>query len=512
MPNENVRRQSGKRPKLFAGPVQTVLGWALLLGAGAAVVLAVPVSAEQANAAPLPQAAPLQCGGPSSVNVNCSSAPARSAARGKGTANVAGGCPCEGCKECESRLNQAIKDLEARIDKDRKDAEDRIDKGVGLAEWVLGIVIALGGVVFPLIGGLAAYSQIKQAREDAKEQLERIRKNVDEFKDESRRNIEAIVQEYRSNFPQFAEMDVRMNRLLREMELRMPSEDDFNNVALFREMPEIDRQYILDCELTVAAISVFALAKSPSLRGQLSSIYGTFARFYNLRDNTLKNSGEGDFARAVSYATRMIDLNPGISEGYRMRGAVYLDRYRLLKDATPPADKAKLEELLKSAEIDLNEAIDKGTKDEVDAGAYYNRALAHYYREEYEAAVAVSKRLLAQAGKISRIQRERFLPSVYVNLGSFLAKLAILAAAAGRATDAQRLGSEAVQAVTRGVKDFETTTLEDGGLARLKKELEGELAGNQELSQLDKAFVQQLWELVREGPGNKAQPSSTYIP
>jgi tetratricopeptide (TPR) repeat protein len=247
------------------------------------------------------------------------------------------------------------------------------------------------------------------------------------------------------------------------------------------------------------------------LRNQLSAIYGIFTRFYNLRDNTCKSSTEGDFARAVTFATRVIELNPGSREGYRMRGAIYLDRYRLLKDATPPTDKGKLEELLRSAEMDLNEAIDKGTSDEVDAGAYYNRALAHYYREEYEAAVAVSKRLLGLADKISRVQREQFLPSVYVNLGSFLARLAILAAAAGKPDDATRFSIEAVEAITRGVRDFERTTMEDGGLARLKRELASELDGKQELSQLDRSYVQQLWELVKSDPGRSGDESAGEI-
>lgn len=401
----------------------------------------------------------------------------------------AGDSACDSCKDYESKFNDLRKDLEARIDKDSKDAGDRIDKGMGLAQWVLTVMIALAGVVFPLVGGLAAWFQIKQARDDAKEQVESIRKRFDE-----------IVDEYQKNFPQFTAMDARMHRLLSEMKQRMPSEDDFNNPKLFGDMPEANRQYIADSEFTVAAISVFELGRSPSLRAQISSIYRIFVRFYNLRDNTFKSATDSDFVRADSYATRFIDLNRESSEGYRMRGAIYLDRYRLLKDATPPPDKDKLEELLKSAELYLDEAIDKcagPTSDEVDAGAFYNRALAHYYREQWEAAVAVSKQLIGLESKVSRSQREQYLPSVYVNLASFLAKRAKLAASENRPADAQKLSTEAVQAITRGVRDFEKTTMQDGGLARLKAELASELSGGQELSQLDNSFVVQLWAMAK---------------
>ena len=401
---------------------------------------------------------------------------------------------------------------------------------MGLNEWFLALVVTLTGIVFPLVGGIAAYWNVKSAISDAREQLSLVRDKVKDIqheyeqavertRDEAREQAESIhkkyqeiVETFQENFPQFAAMDARMHRLLSEMKLRMPSEDDFNDVELFPMIPEIDRQYIVDSELTVAAISVFGLGKSPSLSARIASIYGTFARFYNLRDSSLKNPTDGDFVRAVSYATRVIDLNRESSEGYRLLGKIYLDRYRLFKETLKSTDEKKLKELLNAAEMELDKAIDKCSSEGVDAGAYYNRALAHYYREDYASAVAVSRRLLGLESKILPSHRERYLPYIYLNLGSFLAKRALVAAAESRPDEARQFSIEAVQAITAGVKDFENTTMQDGGLERLKEGLNGELTGKQELSKLEYTVVRELWTLVRGGPGKLKQKPSGKIP
>ena len=400
--------------------------------------------------------------------------------------------PVPDCKECESQVNAARKDLEARIDKDRQDAESRIDKAMGLSEWILAVMITVFGFLLPLLGGLAVYFQLKQARRDAEEQVKSLGKK-----------IKKIDEDYRENFPQFSAMDARMQKRLSEMKLHMPSEDDFNEPELFAKMPEMDRQYIQDSELTVAALSVFGLDQSASLRARLLSIYGVFARFHNLRDDHFKNPEEEDFARAVTYAGRVIELDPKSAEGYRMQGAIYLDRYRLLKDELKSTDRHKLEELLTAAETVLDEAIGKCTSSTVDAGAYYNRAMAHFYRGRVEKAVAVSRHLLGLEEKVPLAQREKYLPPIYVNLGSYLARRALDAKAAGQTEDERKFSGEAVQAITKGVRDFERTTMQDGGLERLRKLLLSELVGNEELSQLEAAYFEQLWAMAKKKPEKK---------
>jgi tetratricopeptide (TPR) repeat protein len=219
----------------------------------------------------------------------------------------------------------------------------------------------------------------------------------------------------------------------------------------------------------------------------------------------LAEDSESDFLRAVSYAGRVIDLNPDGGAGYRLRGAIHLARYERLAKASPPAGASALEQSLAKAELDLSEAIQKGTAESVDAGAYYNQALVRYYRGDIEGAVRVSRQLLGLESKISRLQREKYLPSIYVNLGSFLAKLAKRAAEENQLDAVRQFSSQAVEAIARGVEDFKKTEMQDGGLARLKELLRSELDSNQELNGLGQTYRDQLEVLLGGGAANGSQ-------
>jgi tetratricopeptide (TPR) repeat protein len=390
-----------------------------------------------------------------------------------------------GVATADAPAEAAVKELEARIEADRKNASERIDERMDGAKTLLDKLITLVGV-YSVILGITAFITVKFARDEAKEEIENYRKK-----------IESIEQEYQQNFPEFTLMDARIQQLLREMELHMPSMDDWNDDDSFRNLREVDRQYITDSELTIAAISVFALDRSPRMRPRLVSIYSIFARFYAGRDHASDHRQESDFVRALSYATRVVKLSPESSAGYRQRGAIYLARYQRLVGDSPAVAADTLEQVLKSAETDLAEAIGKGTDDAVDAGAYYNRALLSYYKGDIEAAVTVSRRLLGLRSKITSLDRERYLPYIYQNLGCFLALLAQSAASKKKTKAARQLGAEAVQALTSGIEDFKITEAQDGGLARLKKGIASELGKDGDLSKLREPFRQQVAALLQ---------------
>ena len=407
--------------------------------------------------------------------------------------NTHTGSSVEGCAACETKINDARKDLESRIDADRKNSEDKINQELDRSKQLLDWIMALAGL-YSVIAALTAYMSVKYARDEAKDQIDIFRKK-----------IEDIEQEYQRNFPEFTGMDGRLQRLLRTMELHMPSMDEWNDDDAFSKLSEVDRQYILDSEITVSAISVFGLDRSTSLRTLLSSIYSIFARFYASRNNSSPNPNESDFVRALSYAKRVIEVSPGSSEGYRQRGAIYLGCYQRLLKVAGPADADRLEEFLKSAELDLAEAISKCTDDKVDAGAFYNQALADYYRGRVEMSVSVSRRLLALRGKIPHLDRERYLPYVYQNLSCFLAKLAAKVAAKNQAGAVKQFSNESVQTVAAGIEDFKKTETEDGGLARLRTAIAGELRQGGDLSTLEQSYRDKIEELIRDDAGGKAQ-------
>jgi hypothetical protein len=393
----------------------------------------------------------------------------------------------------ESRLDAVRKDLESRIDADRKDAAERINEKLEGDKDLLGALIGLTGIA-SLIIGFVSFMSVKYARDEAKDQVEIFRKKIEEIE---------------RTFPEFGGLDERIRGRLREVELRMPSEADWNDDQSFRALSESEKQGILDDEIAIAAsVSVFALDRSPVLRARLVSIYSAFARFYVARHNAAADVSEGDYVRALSYASRAIQLAPEAVGGYRLRGAIYIARYDRGATANPPEDAGKLKVFLDLAKADLEVAVVQ--REPVDAGAFFNLALVHHYKGHTGEAVKTSRRLISLKSKISAMQREKYLPDTYRNLACFLAILAQKAGSQKQAQTAQ-LSAEAVQAVQEGIKEFEPTIKQDGGLAALKKAIEGELKPGQDLERLEKPFREEIAALIAANPAATA-PAPTPVP
>lgn len=386
--------------------------------------------------------------------------------------------------ELDSRVAEAKKELNASIDADRKNANERIDEKTDAAKQLLDRLITLTGL-YSVILGFTAFLSVKFARDEAREQIEIFRKKIEEIE---------------QSFPEFSKLDERIQRLMRGMELSMPSESDWNDDDTFRALCEEERQTILNNEAIITAISVFALDGTATGRARLVPIYSAFARFYLGRHNTSPDLSEADYVRALSYASRAINLSPESVGGYRLRGAIYLSRYERLEKIDPPVGADKLKNLLQSAESDFAEAIGKGTGELVDAGAYYNQALARYFGGDIAGAIAVSRRLVGLRSKISSAHREKYLPDIYLNLGCFLAMLAKDAAGKNQTKARQQFSSEAVQALVSGVEDFKSTATQDVGLTSLKNGIRKEMLAGGDLSHLGAAYTDKLNALLKAGP------------
>jgi len=517
LPSQKPYGSSARHTLYRPGPALMLSGGVLLSAIAMIGLTVVPARAKGATSTgdglSNPQAAQPQSGGSPAGNPGGNtSVHVRVLTPSPNGQHAGGNSQCDCCNDCEGKVNEAKKDLEARIEADRKEAEGRIDKWMDTCKWILELVIGLAAIVYPVVGGIAAYVNVKAVHDEAKDMLAKIDKEREEIKRNAELTLEGLMAQnkaqldwFKENLPEFAAMEEQLLLRMREMERRMPSEEDWNSDDSFRKLSEADRQYILDSELVVAAMSVFNLGKSPKLRPRLSSIYAIFARFYLGRYRTSTGGSESDFWRAVSYADRVIDLNREGSAGYRLRGAIHLARYERLSKASPPADAAALEQSLTAAEPDLSDAIQKGTAESVDAGAYYNQALVRYYRGDVEGAIRVSRQLLGLESKISRIHREKYLPSIYVNLGSFLAMLVERAAKENQLEAARQFSSQAVEAIAAGVEDFKKTEVQDGGLAILKGLLRSELDSDQELSRLGQTYRAQLDALLQGGAASGVQ-------
>jgi len=331
---------------------------------------------------------------------------------------------------------------------------------------ILDRLITLVGV-FSAILGLCAFATVRLAREDAIAQAKRIDKDLDAFKaaatndlaafknrtiaetmtlqtsteaslqsaqDSSKLGLEALtrntssqIEEFRRNIwselPEMRNLKDGLRNLLLDLERTIPSESNWNAERAYESLSESERQNILITESTVNALRIFISGYSTANLETQARLYRALARFYLGRFRVEKL--EQDAERADIYARRSQEIEPENSDNYRLRGALYLAKYRILKK-NPPATPSlifteKLASLLSAAEGLLSEATRKNDKD---AGAAYNLALATSYRDNFDKAIAISKEAIEKRDELSYQQVRKYLPNLYINLACFLAKKA----------------------------------------------------------------------------------------
>lgn len=401
------------------------------------------------------------------------------------------------------RFAQERTELESRLDTEQKRLEGEIDKDLAVTKDLQNALLGLTALASLIIGFLT-YMSVKFAREDADGQVKLLKEHVAKYA----MKIDAL----EASFPEFGGLDERIRQKLREVELLLPSEADWNDAHSFDRLFEKDKQQILDNEIAISAsVSVFALDRSPAMRARLLSIYSAFARFYSARYDATIPPNESDYVRAVSYASRAIELRlPDAVEPYRLRGAIYLSRYDKGAKATPREADTALSGYLTDAEKDLKSAIAK--KDPVDGGAYYDMALLYAYRNDLANAVRISRELIDQRDKISRVHREKYLPDTYRNLACFLARQTENASTA----DKQALSLEVVQTLKNGLETFQVTS---NGLVALREAIVDELSDaakingkprpKGELLRLEKDYQDQIKKLLEPPPAAAPQNAAT---
>ena len=398
----------------------------------------------------------------------------------KTTDDGAAGTCCESKKELEQQLANAEKEEKEKVEKEMERSKTLLDGQVALTG------------IYSVLLGLTAFMTVKFSRDDAKEQMDRAQETIKERLAEIQKKLDDVALTY----PEFDRMDERVRAVLEKTRMLLPSEDDWNDLSQFKKIDTMRQQQILEAEMVVTAASVFALERSPGLQSTLFLIYANFARFHHARSAMSTHADDTEFARAIGFAGRAIQTDSNAASGYRLRGAIWLGGYLKLKDATDPGDVAERDQRLCRAEADLDEALKPQRSGTPDAGAYYNRSLAYYFRGDTASAIDKTEELLAIKDKVTPELRDRFMPYVYVNLGGFYAALAIEAAKAGQVQQAAVLSEKAVKAVAGGVTDLGAAGGSGRALERLKKQLRKELDDNQELNKLDAPYVKRLRDML----------------
>ncbi len=400
-------------------------------------------------------------------------------------------------EELRKQFEAEQQETRQRLEFEQKEMQERVDKELEHSKQLLDGLVTLVGVYSVLLG-ITAFVTTKFTREEASERMEEFRKRSEAIEQDVKEEYQKRLSEFERSFPEFSQMDQRIRRLVREIELTMPSMDHWNDSGWFQKLKPADHVFIQNSETTVLALSVVvSVNQSPDLRAGLQTIYQNLARYYDERGGSASQSPE-DFERSLFYASRVIEMSPESSAGYRQRGAFYLSRYNRFANSGQAVDSDEMKGLLKSAELSLAEAIKNGTDGSVDAGAYYNKALAEYFCGDIESAVALSRRLLSMESKIPGLERERYLPYVYQNLACYLADLAATAEQENRADDVNRLSREAVEAVSAGIEDFIHTERLDRGLERLKNGVRDELRPGGDLMKLGQPYRTEIEGLLKK--------------
>jgi hypothetical protein len=411
---------------------------------------------------------------------------------GPASAQGAAGQAGAGSPADAAAMAKALKEMKDQIDAEQK----KVDQSLDSTKTLLSTLITLVGV-YSVIVAATAFVTIKFAREDAREQIGSMSANaksqVDSMREDSREKIKdlgAKIGKIQQDFPEFAFLHEQMGKLVRDIQSSIPPESDWNDNDSYDRLNEEARQRILRSEVTVTAMSVFALDKSALIRGGLATIYGGFARFYLARHNKGTNDIDGDYERALFYAGLAIAFSEYSAGSLRLRGAIYLSRYDQLSKRQPPVEAARLKTLLTDAQTELSDAIRKDTDEIVDAGAHYNKAVAETFAGKREEAVKTLRGLIQLKGRISRAHRKKYLPSAYQNLACYLA---LDAAEAGK-TDAARateLSKEAVAAAKDGAAEFQAADDKEM-LAEFLGAIEDELKPGKDFAGLAQEYRDQL--------------------
>ncbi len=408
-------------------------------------------------------------------------------------ANTNPGAGASANGQIDAAVAAARKELEARIDKEQKEAIDRVNERLDSVKTILASLVTLVGL-YSVIVAVTAFVTVKYARDDAKETINSLR----EYATAQITYLKEKIVEIQQEFPEFGSLHERMESLVREMQGSMRSEADWNDDETFKALSEEERQGILHNEVAFAAISVFALDRSATMRSRLPAIYSAFARFYLGRHNTAAEGNDGDYERAQYYASIAVRESDYSAGALRLRGAIYLARYDRLSNATPPPGADKLNDLLSKAQKTLSEAIQKDTAESVDAGAHYNLAVAQNYAGKRADAVKTLRNLIRLRGKLSWVHREKYLPYIYQNLACYLA-LQAAEVAATDATKAAELSTEAVAAAKDGVAEFQPPE-DKPQLKALLSAIRDELKPGKDLAVLEQSYQDQLHLLGQPPP------------
>jgi hypothetical protein len=449
------------------------------------------------------------------------------------------------CCELDAKANEIRKEMQDRIDAkvtaQQKALQDSLDAQLKQAKEDLAALENLMGkevtlvTIYAVLAALAAGFSLVSARAEAIKKLEELEsktvaakaevdKLVKETKGETKDFIKEMRDEVEAKFPFLASIEENIPYILNEIRwivnpgVRVNA-DPLDGEGDDKPLREDERQKVLVAEMTIAGLSVYSPEKSSAFRSQIVGIYNGLARFYwkemeRRKSDKAASFGDADYRRAEFYATmsrRLAPEQPGVS---RLLGSIRAARYellnRLIESGSAPDDVSAetQEELLKSAKADFEKAMPKPDAKQIDAGAYYNLALVHYYQNNLSEAIRLSRELLALSGKISSGHRVKYLPDAYLNLAIFLAKQAA-SLPAENAQGKENLYNQVRETIQAAVTDFRNDVNKNDSLQRITGGVQKELLEKGDLSSAPDDVKEAILGIANASGGQTNPPTTT---
>jgi hypothetical protein len=303
--------------------------------------------------------------------------------------------------------------------------KDRFDD----QEKLLDKLAALTGIYTLILAG-AAWAGLAQTRAKVEEEYQ---------------SLSAKIERVRGEIPSVYELNHRVLDLLQIIRRQLPDA----NVTLpgtdYAKSPR-DRETVLLCERTIAALDVFDLRANTETRMRASEIYNGLARFYLLlwQRETPGENRERNRARMGLYLERVRGLEDSFQSAvsWRLEGMLHLLNYQQKQkrqneaaETGEPRNEAVLRHLLEQMKACFWTSIDT---DENEAGAWYN--LASYAVGEFGKdpllAIDLLNKLVKRRDRIQEFQRAMFLPDTCLNIACF--HMRYLASANNPPTDLRR--------------------------------------------------------------------------
>ncbi len=299
--------------------------------------------------------------------------------------------------------------------------------------------------------------------------------------------IEDFTKKIWNELPEMRNLKGSLLDLLLDLERVVPAETNWNAERPYESLDESQKQKILISESTVNALQIFISGDSAVHKETLARFYQALARFY-LGKFRIENQAS-DAERADIYARKSHEIDVDNADAYRLRGAIYLARYRILNESLKSApsllEAEELSKLLASAESFLRATIKKY---ENDAGAAYNLAIAASNRDALDEAISISTMAIANRDKFSHLHVRKYLPDLYLNLACFFAMKLKKRAGANEQDDWQ---ARAVEVLVEGHEYFSSANLQ-AGLERMRNGISRELKQGGDLETLDAEHRQKI--------------------